>query len=197
MDSLLKLIPITVVATIVIFILKELFEGVRRYLGESRKKKALRMLIARECELNYWTIKSIRHIVETIRDESEDGAKFEFLFPKGGKVLFRVKHPDTEFKSGSNLAKTHREVMDKNLLEVATLDKKLYAVLQPAYDAVADLEHVRDSLIYYVNPEDEQDKMHLEGFPDYALNELEDVFRKLACLYNECTGNSLENHRLR
>lgn len=87
--------------------------------------------------------------------------------------------------------------MDKNLLEVATLDKKLYSALQPAYDAVADLEHVRQSLIYFVDPEDEKDKMHLDGFINYALDELEDVFKELASLYKMCTGKDLEKHRLR
>ncbi|MDP2027716.1 hypothetical protein [Sulfuriferula sp.] len=197
MESLLALLPATVIAAVFLFILKELFEGARRYRGEQRKKQALRTLLARECELNNWTIKCIRSIVETIRDESEDGAQFEFIFPKSGKVLFRVKHSDSDYKSGSNLAETHREVMDKNLLEVATLDKSLYAALQPAYDAVAELEHVRQSLIYYVAPEDDQDKIHLGGFTHYALSELEDVSKKLACLYKECTGKDLEKHRLR
>lgn len=197
MESLLSILPITVVTAVVLFVLKELFEAVRRYRGEQRKRKALRTLVARECELNHWTIKSIRYIVERIRDESEYGAQFEFVFPKSGKVLFRVKHPDSEYKSGSELAETHREVMDKNLLEVATLDKELYSALQPAYDAVAGLEHVRKSLIYYVAPEDDQDKMQLDGFIDYALAELDDVFAKLVCLYKECTGKALDTYRLR
>jgi hypothetical protein len=197
MESLLSLLPVTVVVAVALFALKEVIEGIRRYRGDRRKKKALRMLLARECELNHWTIKCIRHIVETIRDESEDGAEFEFIFPKSGKVLFRVKYPDSEYKSGSVLVETHREVMDKNLLEVATLDKKLYSALQPAYDAVTELDHVRQSLIYFVDPEDDQDKMHLDGFTHYALDELQDVFSKLVVLYKECTGEDLEAHRLR
>ncbi|RJG07686.1 hypothetical protein D3870_18305 [Noviherbaspirillum cavernae] len=197
MESLFSILPVTVLVAIGIFVLKELFEGVRRYRGDIRKKKALRTLLARECELNHWTIKSIRHIVETIRDESENGAQFEFIFPKNGNVLFRVKHSDSDSKSGSALAGTHRAVMDKNLLEVATLDNKLYSVLQTAYDATAQLEHVRQSLIYFVDPEDEQDKMHLDGFVHYALDELQDVFTKIECLYKECTDKGLETYRLR
>jgi hypothetical protein len=162
MDNLLSIIPATVVAAVLLFILKELVEGIRRYRGECRKKTALRALLARECELNNWTIKSIKHILETIKDESSADAKneFSFIFPKSGKVLFRVKRPYSEFKSGSSLAETHREIMSKNLLEVAMLDKELYAALQPAYDAVAELTHVRENLIYFVDPEDDQDKVH-------------------------------------
>lgn len=199
MDSLLSIIPITVISAVFLFILKELVEGIRRYRGELRKKQALRALLARECELNNWTIKSIQHIVEDIRDESalNNRTQFGFIFPKSGKVLFRVKHPDSGYKSGSSLGEIHREVMNKNLLDVATLDKKLYSVMQPAYDAVAELEHVRQSLIYYVAPEDDQDKMHLEGFTHYALSRLNDVYEKLASLYKECTGKHLETHRLR
>ena len=197
MENLPSILPVTVIATVVLFVLKELFEAVRRYRGEDRKKKALRTLLARECELNNWTIKSIRNIVKIIRDEPEGSSHFEFIFSKNGKVLFRVNHKKSDYRSGSNLAEIHRDVMDKNILEVATLDKNLYSVLQPAYDAIANLEHIRQSLIYFVDPEDDDDRIHLNGFTHYALDELDDVFKELATLYKICTGKDLEKHRLR
>ena len=92
MESFSSILPATVVAAVVLFVLKELFEGVRRYRGDQRKKQALRSLLARECELNHWTIKSIRDIVETIRDESKDGAQFEFIIvdPSVKTITHRV-----------------------------------------------------------------------------------------------------------
>lgn len=199
MQKILSIVPLTVIAAIVLFLIKEFAEGVRRYRADQRKRIALRTLLARECELNNWTIKSIKHIVETIRDESEENSliEFSFIFPKSGKPQFRVKHPDSEFKNGSGLGSIHRDIMSKNLLDVATLDKELFSALQPAYDSIANLEHLRESLIYYVDPEDDQDKMHLEGFIHYALNELEDVKKDLSNLYMECTGQALNTHRVR
>ncbi|MFM0125681.1 hypothetical protein P0D73_43780 [Paraburkholderia sp. RL18-101-BIB-B] len=197
MQPTVTVIPIAVISAIALFFTKEILEGVRRYRGEQRKIKAIKMLISRECELNLWTIKSIKYIVETIRDEAELGAEFEFIFPRSGKTLFRVKRKNDDTKSGSSLTETHRELMDRYLLDAATLDKKLYAALQSAYDAVAELEHVRQSLIYFVEPEDNQDEMHLFGFVDYALGTLQEVSDGLAVLYKECTGDNLTKHRLR
>jgi hypothetical protein len=198
-EVLANIVPITVLVAVTLFFVKEIVEAIRRYSGDFRKKGAFRTLLARECELNHWTIKSIKRIVETIRDESakEPQTKFSFIFPRSGKVLFRCEHPDAEWKSGSALAEVHKDLMGKYLLDVATLDKKLFASLQVAYDALANLEHVRESLIYFVAPEDEQDKDHLYGFVGYALSELDDIYGDLAALYLQCTGQKLETHRLR
>jgi hypothetical protein len=197
MQSLTSIIPITAIFAVVIFFTKEILEAVRRYRGEKRKIAAMKILLARECELNLWTIKSIERIVETIREESELGSKFEFITPRSGKTLFRVQRKDTDFKSGSNLPETHAEFMDQYLLDAAMLDKDLYTALQSGYDAIAELEHIRQSLIYFVEPEDDQDEWHLFGFVDYALTTLQDVLDRLAVLYKECTGKNLTKFRLR
>jgi hypothetical protein len=199
MNILPSIIPVTVVVAVGLFAAKECIEFVRRYKGESRKKDALRALLARECELNNWTIKSIKHIVETIRDESEDDTRteFSFLFTKAGKVLFRFKQVNEEFKGGMSLGNVHSDIMNKHLLEVAMYDKELFEVLQPAFDALAELEHVRDSLIYFVEPEDDQDKLHLDGFIQYALREVDVIFCRLDRLYVECTGTKLKAFKIR
>jgi hypothetical protein len=195
----ISIIPITVVVAVSLFVLKEIFEGMRRYRGEARKKKVLRVLLARECKLNHWAIKSIKYIVETIREESvkDNRTKFTLIFSKSGKVLFRVKPVNDETATGVALAKVHSEVMHKNLLDVAMLDKKLFAAFEPAYDAVSQLQHIRDNLIYFVDPDDDQDKVHLNGFYHYALNELEDIHEKLNRLHIECTGEDLKKYCLR
>jgi hypothetical protein len=194
----MTVLPIAVVVAIALFALKELLEFLRRYRAEARRKEAIHALLARECELNHWAIKSIRHIVMEVRDETaaDPETKFSFVFPRSGKTLFRVIRKEPGYRSGGSLAAVHREVMDKNILEVAAIDKVLFAVLEPAYSAIANLEHVRASLTYYVDPEDDQDKMHLEGFVEYALQELDGVYDDLNALYRVCTGRKLERHRV-
>lgn len=202
-NTVQTILPLTVIAAIILFFIKEVIEWVRRHKAASRKKVALSSLLARECELNHWSIKSMRKIIETIRDESavNTDAKFHFTTLKSGKILFRAMESDSDFIIGMPLAKTHNELMSKNLLEVATLDKGLYAAMQPAYDAIADMEHIRQSLIYYVEPEDELGKQyhkeHLEGFIDYALSELENAYQRLNLLYKVCTGEELSSHKMR
>lgn len=64
-------------------------------------------------------------------------------------------------------------------------------------DAVAELGHLRGSLINYVGSESETELQFFEGFTEYALEELEDVEKPLAELYKGCTGRELTKPRLR
>jgi hypothetical protein len=54
------------------------------------------------------------------------------------------------------------------------------------------MRHVRASLIQFVHGETEEDRMHLEGFPEYGLSELEGVKDNLDRLYRQCTGRSID-----
>lgn len=88
--------------------------------------------------------------------------------------------------------------MSKFLLEIATLDKTLFEIMEPAYDGLAEVDHVRESLLNI----DEGDNLipkydYLAGFAEYALNELEEAEAALAKLYTHCTGRPLTQHRLR
>ena len=199
MQALLSVVPLTVFAAVVIFFLKELFEFLRRCRGEARKKEALRILLSRECELNNWAIKSMREIINSMVFElAEDKLTvFEVIDSRVAGFLFRVKDQSGKLKQGSTIPVVHREVMSKNLLEIAVLDKKLFEALQPAFDAIATLEHVRQSLVYYLAPDDEHDVMHRDGFLEYGLTELEKIFVPLNNLYKKCTSNELSLHRLR
>lgn len=88
--------------------------------------------------------------------------------------------------------------MSKFLLEIATLDKKFFAALEPAYDSLAELEHVRQSLIGIHDSEQESGIDGLfRSFAVYALDELRDTEAALQSLYIFCTGNILKKHRLR
>ena len=199
MQALLSVVPITVFAAVLIFFLKELFEFLRRYRGEVRKKEALRILLARECELNNWAIKSLKEIINSmVSGLAEDKLTvFEVIDSRVAGFLFRAKDQSGSLKRGSTIPAVHREVMSKNILEIAVLDKKLFEALQPAFDATATLEHVRQSLVYYLAPDDEHDMIHRDGFLEYGLTELERTFVPLNNLYKECTGKELSSHRLR
>lgn len=89
----------------------------------------------------------------------------------------------------------HRDFMSDHLLEVATLDKKLYEHLQQALDSVSELQHLKESLTQFI---EDKDYGHLlQGFKEYSTGELSDAYENLNALYVECTGKKLESHRLR
>lgn len=198
MDWLPPLLPITVIAAVLLFFLKELLEWTRRRRADAREARAFRVLLARECELNYWAYSRLKQTLRTIKsglahDESEN-----FAISKGDYTGIRFEHNLNDNSRGSwPLPDFHTEVMDKIVLDVATLDKALYSNLEQAYGAVANLKHVRQSLIAFVSSEDDQDKAHLEAFPEYGLRELSRALADLKALYRTCTGTDKIPSRLR
>lgn len=196
----LSVLPITAVVAVVVFIIKEVLEYFRRRGADKRKIAALIALLARECELNYWTIKSLRRIVAEISTEESPNPQFRLTIERksSGRPYAKVVSEDGKIESHSGIPKVHRELMSKFLLDIATLDKKLFEVMEPAYDALADLEHVRETL---VNIDDEVGLIprddFLSGFAGYAVVELKDAEVALGALYKYCTNKPLTQHRLR
>jgi hypothetical protein len=197
MEFTFSFLPATVVAAIVLFLLKECVEGFRRYKSEGRTKAALRTLLAFECERNHATVKSLGSIVSTVQDwDAKDpySIKVSLQFFKDGEIVFHRSNHDDGSSGSCVLRPSYREFMSKQLLVVATLDAALYRALQPALDAVNEMEHVRQSLINHI---EDPERTHLNGFTHYALDELDDIYRKLSTLYSECTGKQLQSHRIR
>lgn len=196
----LSVLPITAVVAIVVFISKEALEYFRRSGADKRKIAALTALLARECELNYWTIKSLRRIVTEIPTEESPGPQFRFSIEHkpSGRPYAKVVSSDGKLESHLGIPKVHRELMSKFLLDIATLDRKLFEVMEPAYDALAELEHVRETLVNIDDgagliPRDD----FLAGFAGYAIVELKDAENAVGALYKYCTNRPLTQHRLR
>lgn len=94
----------------------------------------------------------------------------------------------------------HRDAMSKNLLEIATLDPVLFALVQEVFDALAEIQHVRHYLLdlenekggRFIDPKDFK-----AGLVDYALDELSEAKKDLKLIYKHCTGLEMTTHRLR
>ena len=200
MDIFLGLIPVTVVAAITLFFVKEAVEAVRRHLSDKRKIHGLKTLFARECELNLWTIKALRSILVNVPkpDDSTPQTIVQIEHREDKVPYARIISDDGASESSGPIPIVHRELMTKYLLDTATLDKELFDDLEVAYDALADLSHVRQSL---VQVHEDQARMNIPGFfgsfAEWALEELDEIEGALASLYKHCTGGALEKHRLR
>jgi hypothetical protein len=192
-----SLIPITVVAAFFLFVIKEMVEWLKRWRADKRKVVAIKILLARECELNKWTLLKVREAIKDIKEtfEEKDGAEYSIQRTPPDKITFRET---IEGESGSwPLTPTYTDLMSKQILDIAILDKKLFADLEGAYDAVLEMRHVREMLINYLESENEIDRIHFEAFPEYALGELDDTEESLERLYKACTGKPLQTIRLR
>lgn len=196
----LTLLPITAVVAIVVFAIKETLEHFRRRSADRRKLAGLISLLARECELNYATIKLLRHIVEKIPNDEHPDPQFSLSigWKPSGRPYARVLSESRGMQWQLGIPQVHRELMSKFLLDVATLDKRLFELMEPAYDGLAEVEHVRESLL---NFEEEVESMrpedYLAGLADYASGELQGAEDALRKLYTYCTGKPLTRHRLR
>lgn len=200
MSTLLALVPIAVIATVILFVLKESIEAIRRVRSDGRKVHALKMLLARECELNLWTIKALRSILINVPKPNDEHPEIVVRVEKreSGNPIARISSTDGGLESTRGIPRAHRELMSKYLLDVATLDRRLFQVLEPAYDGVAELEHVRESLVrIHENEKESQMTGFFDSFAEYALEEIDRTEEALASLYRYCTGRPLEKHRLR
>ena len=134
----------------------------------------------------------------TIRDDlaAEDKSAFQLSFPRDGRVRFKSTRSDGSY-IGFAIAPVHTEHLSKNVLEIATFGGPFDRAAREAQEALSDLEHLRQSLIYFVEPDDKDDLVHRDGLLDYVFSQLPEIKRQLGTLYRECSGGKLLEHRVR
>lgn len=187
--DLSSLVPISAVVAVALFGTKERLEFVRRRDADARKISALKLLVARECELNHWTIKSYLRIVNALKAEAEvevpeQRASFTIVEMANGKLFFCTVEPDGSEGGQMWMPLVHRDVLGKYLLEIATLDSSFFDVAEHAYDALAEVQHVQDHIRAR---EDKPEFIDLDdydvGLGDYSIGELNEAKEALDKLY--------------
>lgn len=190
-------LPATALVAIAIFIAREVLEASRRRNTEKRKIQAMKIVLARECELNLWTIRRFQMIFDHAPGLHQKNSKKSVRVeerPYG--YLARMR--DDDYETSVPVPDVHRDTISKLLMDTASLQEKLFKHVESAHDALSDLEHVRDSLVHIHETERDAgiDDM-MSGLADYAKRELKDVEDALKDLYRYCTGQELKNPRLR
>ena len=193
MTALTSILPITVVAAVSLFIVKELLEGYRRWHANRRKRMITRTLLAFECERNHWSIKSMRRIVEDMQENQENMCLKKDV---SGQFLFRIERSGRLW-SQKPIPTVHKTYFDRYLIDVALVDRYVFQNLLSTYDAILELEHIRKGILDYSQPSDVIDVGDTEGFSVYALRVLDDAYAALDKFYQRCSGKKLDVHRLR
>jgi hypothetical protein len=192
------LLPVTAVVAVLIFVAREILEFVRRRRAERRKLAAIKRLVARELELNNWSIEKVRQALTEIQDAARrDDVVVEVRRLPTGTDRFIRREKDADDGSHFPVPVVHDGELRKYLLDIATLDAGLLKAAEAAVDGIAELRHVRESLVSNLSGEEELFPAFLESFAEYGLAELEDVKPALAELYRQCTGFELTKKRLR
>jgi hypothetical protein len=180
---------VAIVVAVMIFILREFLEARRRRIERSGKLSAIKTLLARNCELNNWTIKSLRAVLEQIQADfgQADPPHYAIDMRRSGATYLKACDASGSWASRP-LPEVRRQPFEEQLLNVAELDVGLLSRLEPAVTMLAELEHVRESLVSYLLREDEGEAVQFEGFVEFALVALADAFNSLEQLYVACAA---------
>ncbi|GHB76185.1 hypothetical protein GCM10008107_27060 [Psychrosphaera saromensis] len=194
MDS--SVLPITVIVAISLFVIKEAVELYRRIMANRHKIAAIKKLLSSEIEKNNWVVKSLQRHLNGIQD---GWYKSEYIiantYPKG--VRLEEKRSDGG-GGGSPIFEVSTSVFDKIVFELPVLDADLFALAETAYEGVAEIKHITDSLIENItNKVNHISPDFMIAFCEYALDELNNSHTSLCSLYLKCTGNELTSHKLR
>jgi hypothetical protein len=193
------LLPATVLVALVLFVARELLEWRRRSRANLRKTEAIKKLLARECELNLWTHRSLKDALEHAEEtlNSKPPGTITIRRMPSGHDRWEYAAGDGESRGGGSLPPVRRTIMEDATLPVAELDRRLFAALEAALDATAELDHLRGSFVNYADDAEPLGDEFFVGFVEWALGEFDEIYDGLNTLYLACTNRKLEKFRLR
>lgn len=202
MSNVSTIFPITVVAAIGIFLLKEILEWRRREAANKRKVSAIKRLIADDMERNKWTLGSLRRLLSDLSTVIPAGGR-TYLTSEAGypRVHIERLNPDGELErsSSSRIPHVHRSACEKYVMDAATVDVALFSEILETLDSLAELENIRSQAINLIEGRVEEigPENFIAGLADYAGDEIPDIEAQLGKLYRLCTGKDLAEHRVR
>lgn len=199
LPSFWQLLPATALVAILIFFVKEYLEGRRRKSADARKVQALKKVLARECQLNFYAIGRLRDTLTEMQESgvTEDATRLPLSKSSAGGYVYMITD-HTGSGSGGALVGIQRDSLLKYLVEIAALNEDLYSKCEIALDGLSEADHVYQSLVH--GPEKHfpsTPENYYEGLIDYGLRELKDSIAALQELYLACTGSALLQGKLR
>jgi hypothetical protein len=194
MTDNIDLLSIGAIVAITLFIIKEGLETYRKSASKKRKIKALKTILAEEIKLNYWVWKQIDSIVKTVK-EMPPKTLYQIISSTSGTERFEYVRPDGG-GGGIFFPEIKHEVFTQLITEVAELDEGFYSRSIEYGKGVAELQHLRHGVFDFIH-ETHKGEHYVEGFSEYALDELPDIKNKFQVLFTECTGETELQHRMR
>lgn len=196
--NLAELLPITVYAAIILFIIKECWEIVKAKRKSNKTKRTINILLKYEIELNFWSLKSFFKLVESLNEyESLDEIKLSLNKGIESNYCVKIKEPGGGF-SGQAVPPFHFERFNSLLFQIGELGERTYEKIQTAYSTLRELDDYRTQALNLFAGNYEW----LE-FPDMTFNflkgkakEYEDYYQDLNLAYLCITGGQLKEFRL-
>lgn len=194
-----QLLPLTAVVAILLFLTKEGLELRRRRAAEGRKLRALKKVLARDCEINFFAIQSLSRTLTEMRDYgvAEDASIFSITRESAGDYSYTLTTHEGAW-GGGVLRSIRRDSLLKHMVEIASFDGALYSKCESALDGLTEADHVYLSTVHGPGGNFPSTKEnYYDGLIEYGIEELERSTASLKGLYRECTGSELTKGKLR
>lgn len=183
--------PITVVVAIVLFVVKEIVELIKKTREKSRKVSAYKALIAEELLKNAWSLKALKRLCL----ELQDSTLREIEYKKSASGTERVIVRTAESEHVIFFWKIHTAAFEKIMTDLAVSNSKLFRSATEVYSLLAEAKHVRESIIDF--SEFEMPRHMIGGLGDYGNNTLDEASAAVKSAYKTYTGQELVGHKLR
>ncbi|WP_076421167.1 hypothetical protein [Colwellia sp. UCD-KL20] len=190
MDTL----SISAIVAIALFLIKETLELFRKSQARKRKIRALKVILAEEMKINYWTWLKVKDLVETVM-EMPSGTHYQITTSTSGTERFKWMRPDGG-GGGQSFPCVQDDILTKLIIEIAELDESFYNSAIAYSKGLAELKHLREGAYDFIH-ETQQGEHYAEGFCDYASDELPKIESSFINLFKKCTGKSELQHRMR
>ena len=180
-------ITITVVSAIVLFVIKEILDFIKIRRSDGRKRVAIRTLITKECEVNYDITRAIEDILRHIKtwiSSNDINVKVEKLVDGRSNIVIKMENRYFSYV----MSKSHKDILEKNLLDIAVLDKILFEKSAKAYENLGYL----DSIISDMCDIPTYGKENVRVFILETHEQLAEIQDVISDLYRECTGKELK-----
>jgi hypothetical protein len=192
-----QILPITVIFAILLFVLKEILEAVKKANERKRKIKAMKALLAEEIELNHWVWKTLQSMMAKVEGEISESEATRFFIRRSnaGAERFECLRPDNSFW-GQGFPAIKDDRYQKLAIDIASADAEFYRLASRCYSAISDLRHFRNGVYSYLDEEGDE-KGFRNGYISYVKDGLPAVYDSMNTLYVYCVGKKLELHRMR
>ena len=187
----------SIVAAIIIFVIREAVVEAREFRNKGRRTKAIRSALLREVQSNILAHNSILAAFSDAEDgfKMEPNGSFRIVKRPSGRTEYKSYYGTGEFRGGGVLREIANDYSRQVYIEAFELGGELAAAFEKYQDALSDLHHLRSGLFDYSEP-GTFDESFFEGFIEWAYEEFPEVTETLKLSYLAFGGHGTTIPRL-
>jgi len=187
----LSIIPITVVAAVCLFFVKEFVEFFKKRNEKNNKILAYKRLLAEEFKVNLSALKFMHIICGLAQDEDVESLQYR----KSASGTERLDVTVYGKTAQQFFWRINTSVFDKVMSDLAALDGKLFNEVAGVYEKLSEVKHVRESLIDFA--EFTMPKHLIRGLGRYGEDKIAVAEEALREVFPLLSGSKLVEAKLR